>query len=110
MAPATATATTRRRRPSAFPFLLLLLLPTLLHAFLRPSTRPPTHRSFLPSALEALTLRVTSANVLAPIFKRVDANGTRESDFEETFLARHNKILDSLVKDKPPHPPTHPPT
>lgn len=44
-----------------------------------------------------MSLRVTSANILAPIFKRLDSNGTRESSFEDKYLARHTQIIDNLV-------------
>lgn len=38
-----------------------------------------------------------SANILAPIYKRLDKNGTRESDFEDQYLARHKKVVDTLA-------------
>jgi len=47
-----------------------------------------------------MSLRVTSANILAPIFKRLDNNGTRESSFEDKYLSRHTRIIDQLVGER----------
>ena len=38
--------------------------------------------------LEVVGLSVVSANVLAPIYKRMDSNGTREANFEDLYLPR----------------------
>lgn len=38
-----------------------------------------------------------SANILAPIYKRLDANGTRESDFEHQYLERHRRVVNTLA-------------
>lgn len=70
----------------------LLLPPPCIHAFLPIS---PCHhhqhqrrRLSAMEPLEALKLKITSANVLAPIYKRLDENGTRESSFEDRYLTR----------------------
>jgi hypothetical protein len=38
-----------------------------------------------------------SANILAPIYKRLDDNGTRESQFEDRYLARQKRVVDALA-------------
>ena len=42
-------------------------------------------------------LSLTTLNVLAPIYKRIDSDGTRESEFADRFMARNQRILDLLL-------------
>lgn len=43
----------------------------------------------------------TTFNILAPIYKRIDPQnqGLRESDFRSCWLARNQRILDSLLSE-----------
>jgi hypothetical protein len=77
------------------PPLLLLLLPGGAGAFVSPAVRPRAgarwgagDRMLKLKPLQAISLTVTSANVLAPIYKRLDGNGTRESAYEDVYLRR----------------------
>lgn len=49
----------------------------------------------------ALELSVMSANVLAPIYFRVDKNGTREATMPDRYLARHQLVLHNIVTGGP---------
>ncbi|KAH7295943.1 hypothetical protein KP509_26G000700 [Ceratopteris richardii] len=43
------------------------------------------------------SISCTTFNILAPIYKRVNKQGIRESDFRESWLSRNNKIVELLL-------------
>lgn len=49
----------------------------------------------------AMDLSIMSANVLAPIYFRIDKNGTRESSFEDRYLTRHQAVLQNILTGGP---------
>jgi len=51
-----------------------------------------------------MAFSLTTANVLAPIHKRIDKDGTRESAHESLYLARQHEVIEHLLRDKNPHP------
>ncbi|XP_071725238.1 uncharacterized calcium-binding protein At1g02270-like [Rutidosis leptorrhynchoides] len=42
----------------------------------------------------------TTFNILAPIYKRINHNNCRESDYKAYWLARNHSILDSLLRER----------
>lgn len=42
-------------------------------------------------------IKLTTFNVLAPIYKRLTGEADRESDHEELYMARNGKIIDHLI-------------
>eukprot|EP00244_Chara_vulgaris_P002099 TRINITY_DN1355_c0_g2_i2.p1 TRINITY_DN1355_c0_g2~~TRINITY_DN1355_c0_g2_i2.p1 ORF type:complete len:673 (-),score=149.09 TRINITY_DN1355_c0_g2_i2:84-1973(-) len=50
------------------------------------------------SSPEDVYLSCTTFNVLAPIYKRINAEGMRESQDRESWIARNQKIIDMLLK------------
>ncbi|KAK3254499.1 hypothetical protein CYMTET_36286 [Cymbomonas tetramitiformis] len=42
-------------------------------------------------------IRLTTFNILAPIYKRLTGDADRESDHEQLYMARNGKIIDHLI-------------
>ncbi|KAF3327120.1 calcium-binding protein [Carex littledalei] len=48
---------------------------------------------------EQAVVSCTTFNILAPIYKRLDHESTRESDYRAYWLSRNQRILDQLLSD-----------